>query len=118
MRGGARSGAGRPITNPTKSVSIRLNTRQRIELKLRGGAPAIKEWLAQIRGKNGIHILFSEDEVADYHRYEAVRSAGKFNMFELCARIATKLTEPQYLFVMQNFDGLRKQAKGEIQHGR
>ena len=111
MRGGARAGSGRPVTNPTKSVSTRLNERQRAELKLRGGAPAIKAWLDQLPKKvNMISENFSTEEIAAFRTYEAVRSAGDFNMFEQAARVATGLSDSQYLFVMKNFSALREIA--------
>ena len=107
MRGGSRPGSGRPVTNPTKSVSTRLNDGQRAELKRRGGAPAIKAWLGQLHkttSTNGSD--FSADEVADYRKYEAVRSAGVFNMFKQSVPGATGLSDPQYFFVIQKFVAL------------
>ena len=115
MRGGARPGSGRPVTNPTKSVSTRLNERQRAELKLRGGAPAIKAWLDQLPKKVNVNREdFSTEEIADYRKYEAVRSAGDFNMFEQAARVATGLSDGQYLFVMKNFSALREIAAMQV----
>lgn len=107
MRGGARAGSGRPVTTPTKSVSTRLNQLQRDELKRRGGAAAIKGWLDQSQGETKLIIQeFTPDELANFCKYEKVRLAGKFNMFEQGARQATGLSAKDYVFVMENFAGL------------
>lgn len=114
MRGGARAGSGRPVTNPTKSVSTRLNQPQRDELKRRGGAAAIKDWLDQSQGETKLIIkVFTSNEVANFRKYEMVRAQGRFNMFEHGARQATGLSDTDYLFVMQNFVGLRMAADTE-----
>jgi hypothetical protein len=116
VRGGARAGSGRPATTPTKSVSTRLNQLQRNELKRRGGAAAIKGWLDQSQGETKLIIQeFTTDEVANFRKYEMVRVAGKFNMFEQGARQATGLSATDYAFVMENFTDLSEASNKKAQ---
>jgi len=116
VRGGARAGSGRPVTNPTKSVSTRLNQLQCDELKRRGGAAAIKDWLDQSQGETKLIIKeFTPDELANFCKFEEVRVGGKFNMLEKAAREATGLSVTDYLFVLENSfalgAGLKKKAQ-------
>lgn len=116
MRGGARTGSGRPVSEPTKSVSTRLNQLQREELKRRGGAVAIKDWLDQSQGETKLIIKeFTPDELANFCKFEKVRLAGKFNMLEKAARQATGLSAADYLFVMENASGLNEALNKKAQ---
>jgi hypothetical protein len=52
---------------------------------------------------------FTNDELAQYDAYEAVRAEGDYNMVSRAAREATGLSTDEYIFVMKNFSELRKQ---------
>lgn len=43
-----------------------------------------------------------------YKAYEKVRKSGKYNMFDPRAQAASKLTQPEYLAVIQNYEALMK----------
>ena len=50
----------------------------------------------------------TNDQIADFMLYEAVRERGRYNMFDPRARQATGLEKPDYAFVMDNYDGLAR----------
>ena len=54
---------------------------------------------------------FTDKQLADLEAFCKVQSSGKYNIVDLKARNATKLTSSRYLFVLSNYDGLKKQHK-------
>ena len=57
-------------------------------------------------------IIFTEDQLSQFYRYEAVQMSGKFNMitesFEAAGRADLCLED--YGFVQDNYSDLRKQT--------
>lgn len=56
---------------------------------------------------------FTEDQIRNWFKYERVRRAGAFNMFDPDARLATRLSQEDYLFCMNNYSELREVAESE-----
>lgn len=54
---------------------------------------------------------FTPQQIADWRRYEAVRAAGRFNMFSMDAQIMAGLSRERHGFVMDNYDELKKAAE-------
>lgn len=54
---------------------------------------------------------FTEAQIAAYRAYEKARSSGKFDMLDQRALVATGLSRDTYVFVMDNYDELRKNAE-------
>ena len=52
------------------------------------------------------------EQIEDWKRYEKVRQAGRWNMFDPSARFATGLSKDEYMYVMKNFSELRALAEG------
>ena len=50
---------------------------------------------------------FTFIELANFRKYEEVRENGLYNMFSPQAQESTGLTENEYIFVMENYTGLR-----------
>ena len=50
---------------------------------------------------------FTQDQLADWKRYERVRVGGKWNMYDTGARLATGLSGDRYVFVMRNYVALQ-----------
>jgi len=50
---------------------------------------------------------FTEEQIANWDRYEEVRAGGEFNMFDSRARSLTDLDKDEYFFVMQNYAELK-----------
>jgi len=53
-------------------------------------------------------MKFTEKDIKAFHAYEKIKVTGKYNMFDPNARRATGLSEPDYLFVLTNFDKLKE----------
>jgi hypothetical protein len=51
---------------------------------------------------------FTNDQIADFMLYEAVRASGVLNMCNPLAREATGLEKPEYAFVIENYEGLAR----------
>jgi hypothetical protein len=58
-------------------------------------------------------IEFTAEQIANWRKYERVRAAGRYNMFDPRALNATRLTEDEYVFVMRNYEKLRETAQRE-----
>ena len=56
---------------------------------------------------------FTHEQIKNWKSYEKVRAGGKFNMFDMRARRAAKLSESEYSFVIQNFSGLKAASEKE-----
>jgi hypothetical protein len=56
---------------------------------------------------------FTLEETLWFQKYEGVRAVGLFNMFDPRAQKMTGLTTKQYGFVLDNYDGLKKQHSEE-----
>lgn len=56
---------------------------------------------------------FTEEQIQNWQIYEHVRKSGWFNMFTSDARRATGLHKDEYLFVMENYDGLKAQHEAQ-----
>ncbi len=54
---------------------------------------------------------YTETQIDNWKKYEKVRARGKYNMFDSAARHATGLSRSDYLFVMDNFSGLREASE-------
>lgn len=55
---------------------------------------------------------FTANQMIAFAAYDRVRRSGEFNMFDPRARQATDLTKDEWIFVMKNYDALRKQHDG------
>jgi len=53
---------------------------------------------------------FTSTQIENWKKFEKVRSRGKYNMLMPQARTSTGLDKDDYLFVIENFDALKKQA--------
>ena len=60
--------------------------------------------------KNG-NRKFTERQLKHFKSYEMVRESGIYNMFSPQARIASCLSKEDYIFVMNNYEELQKQAE-------
>jgi hypothetical protein len=58
-------------------------------------------------------IKYTESEIENWKAYEAVRSEGRFNMFDPNARALTGLSRADYGFVMDNYSALKAAAEGK-----
>jgi hypothetical protein len=56
---------------------------------------------------------FTEDQLADWLKYEEVRQSGTWNMYAPQARAATGLSKEEYLFVMHNYSELKEAVEKE-----
>jgi hypothetical protein len=54
---------------------------------------------------------FTDQEIAQWLKYEAVRASGKYNMFDPRARAAAGLSSSECTFVMKNYSELAEIAK-------
>lgn len=54
---------------------------------------------------------FTPEEVKNFLAYEKVRKSGRFNMFDPNARALTGLDKSEYVFVMKNYDVLKKHTE-------
>ena len=55
--------------------------------------------------------IFSDQQIENFMRYEAVRKGGKYNMLDRFAILASKLPQEDYFFVMKHFAELREAAE-------
>jgi hypothetical protein len=51
---------------------------------------------------------FTEQQLADWVKYEEVRKSGKYSMFDIQAQASARLDKDSYFFVMKNFSALSK----------
>ena len=57
---------------------------------------------------------YTEQQLNNWRIYEDIRGSGAFNMFDPRARAITTMSKSEWLFCMQNYADLRKEAmKGE-----
>lgn len=56
-------------------------------------------------------MKFTPEQLEQYRRYERVREEGRFNMFEVAACDAARLSEEGMTFVMENYAELRAAAE-------
>jgi len=54
--------------------------------------------------------MFTAKQLQDFVAYRKVQMGGKWNMFDPQARRATKLTPSEYVFVMKNYEALKKEV--------
>ena len=54
--------------------------------------------------------MFTEKQLEDFKAYRKVQKAGRWNMFELQAQLATGLELDEYIFVMKNYSNLRAEV--------
>lgn len=57
---------------------------------------------------------FTEQEIANWRKYEKVRFGGRWNMFDPKAQHATGMDSAEYSFVLNNYDELKTAATEEI----
>jgi len=50
---------------------------------------------------------FTDQQLEDFRRYEAVRVEGLYNMFTYEAKEATGLNPERFVFVMKNYSALK-----------
>ena len=58
--------------------------------------------------------LNSEKAKKCYIAYEKVRRSGKYNMFDPLARYESRLSEEDYIWVMQNYSKLHELYDEEV----
>jgi hypothetical protein len=58
--------------------------------------------------------MFTEQQIANWRKYERTRASGEWNMFDPRARQATGLTSENYDFVRKNYAALRIQVLAEL----
>jgi hypothetical protein len=59
---------------------------------------------------------FTNQDIADWRKYERVRLSGAFNMFDAHnASRAAKLSRARYMFILKNYSALKEQAQKEKQ---
>lgn len=58
--------------------------------------------------------MFTAKQLQDFIAYRKVQMGGKWNMFDPQARRATKLSESEYIFVMKNYNALKKEVDGAL----
>jgi hypothetical protein len=63
--------------------------------------------------ENEMQEQFTPQQIANYRAFTKVRDGGKYNMFSADAHRAARLTTPEALFVMANYDALSKAAQEE-----
>lgn len=54
--------------------------------------------------------MFTEKQLEDFKAYRKVQMAGRWNMFDLDAQLATGLERDEYTFVMKNYSKLRAEV--------
>jgi hypothetical protein len=54
--------------------------------------------------------IYTDQQIQNWKRFEKVRQSGKFNMFSSDARAKAELFKDDHLFIIKNYDGLKKQA--------
>jgi len=60
-------------------------------------------------------IKFTPNHMKNFAAFERVRASGKFNMLEPAAQRSTKLSYEDFMFVLNNYDLMRKQYLDQIQ---
>jgi hypothetical protein len=58
--------------------------------------------------------MFTAKQLQDFKAYRKVQLGGKWNMFDSQARLATGLSESEYIFVMKNYTALKKEVDGAL----
>ena len=53
---------------------------------------------------------FTERQIKHFKSYEMIRESGIYNMLSPQARISSCLSKEDYIFVMNNYEELKKQA--------
>lgn len=56
-------------------------------------------------------MTFTTQQIKNFKAYERVRASGKFNMFDPRAQQAASLNRNDFMFVLENYSGLKEQAK-------
>ena len=54
--------------------------------------------------------MFTAKQLQDFIAYRKVQLGGKYNMFDPRAVRATRLSESEYIFVMKNYEALKKEV--------
>ena len=57
-----------------------------------------------------METIFTKEQFEDFKRYLKVQKSGKYNMFDPRAIALTGLTRKQYIFVIENYEGLSETA--------
>jgi hypothetical protein len=52
-------------------------------------------------------VKFTQEQLNNFNAYRKVQMRGKYNMFDSRAIAATKLTQNEYAFVMDNYGELK-----------
>jgi hypothetical protein len=58
---------------------------------------------------------FTKEQMKDFAIFERIRAAGKHNMADKRARIATNLSERDYMFIVGNYPKMRKQYLDQLE---
>jgi hypothetical protein len=54
---------------------------------------------------------YTQSEIKAFRAYELVRKSGVYNMYSSQARLATALTQEEYLNVMKNYSELKEASE-------
>ena len=58
-----------------------------------------------------VTLVFSEIQMQHFAAWKKVQDSNKYNMLDPRARAAMSLDKAQYLFVLENYDAMERQAK-------
>ncbi len=61
-------------------------------------------------------MTFTPQQIAYFRRYEAVRQAGKYNMFSPQAMQLVGGTRQDYMFVLSNYAALKVASEADHDH--
>ena len=57
---------------------------------------------------------FTNQQLKNFARYVRVQMGGRYNMFDPRARAAAGMSEDEYIFVMENYDALKKASEKKV----
>ncbi len=57
---------------------------------------------------------FTNQQLQNFKKYVRVQMGGRYNMFDPRARAATGMDKDEYIFVMENYDALKKASEKKV----
>ncbi len=57
---------------------------------------------------------FTNQQLQNFKKYVRVQMSGRYNMFDSRARAATGMDKDEYIFVMENYDALKKASEKKV----
>lgn len=57
---------------------------------------------------------FTNQQLQNFKKYFGVQMGGRYNMFDPRARAATGMDKDEYIFVMENYDALKKASEKKV----